>query len=127
MLNLNASGFQMLLKAMGVDPQVIAAKAAEFELLAKQFTERVATDVTQVNLRLANLEAAVMALHLKMDALAEGGSYAGESSAHLLPLPTAEVIDAVPQPKPQEKTNNGRRNSRVSRTHRDPRSQSKSL
>jgi tetrahydromethanopterin S-methyltransferase subunit B len=125
MLNLNSSGLQMLMKAMGVDPQMIALKAAEFEILAKQFGERIVVDVSQMNLRLSNIEVSLIALHNKLDALANGGTFAGDSSVHLLAAPDV-VTTADPTSNKEEKQTNGRRTTRTNRAHRSSRSESKS-
>lgn len=126
-MNLNNSGVQFLMKAMGVDPAILAEKAQEFETLAKQFGTQIASDVHAMNTRLGNIETSLLELHNKLDAIANGGTYAGPSSLHLLEAGHASeqhatsvtsVVDTTSHT--QEKQHHGRTTS-VNRTHRSNR------
>lgn len=107
MFNLNASGLTMLLKAMGLDPEILQAKAAEIEAMAREAAVGLQSGINQNNARLTSIELSLASLHHKFDMAMSSTAPAGESSPYLLEAPA-----------PKETQDNGRRTTAVDRTHR---------
>src|SRR3954454_654802 len=90
-MNLNSTGVSMLLKAMGFDPELLAAKASELEQIGKMAALQLQAGVQSIETRLASIEASLIALHNKIDAHNGETAYAGESSVHLLEAPPPQI------------------------------------
>lgn len=97
------TGVQMLMKAMGFDPQVVIAKAQELEQVFQQFGVEVTAKVEAIDARMARMEE--MLVQILNGQQQQGGpvSMAGECNPALY-LPPAQIA-AVEAEQEQEKTN----------------------
>jgi len=100
------SGISMVLKAMGLDPQLLLEKATQLESLAKAVGTELETRVANMDARLASIDASLLSLHQQMAMIMGPTAPAGE---------TPYLI--TEHEKPKEKHNNGHHPA-ITRTHR---------
>lgn len=108
-MNFQNTGFTMMLKAMGVDPQMIAAKGEELEQFAKAFALTVQKQMAEYDARLSRIENMLVLLVGKVDAQQGTILPAGDTSTAVAVIPT------------QETNGNGRHSTRAGGSNRTAR------
>jgi len=78
------NGPQMMLKALGLDPQMLLQKAAELEALTRGIAGEIGGRVVAIDQRLTAIEASLLALHTKLDAAMSDVTPAGETGYDLV-------------------------------------------
>jgi hypothetical protein len=113
---MTSNGVQMLMKAMGFDPQMVVAKAQEVEQNLNTFASGVQNTVSAMDARMARMEAMLVQILEGQQQQRGPTEPAGESSPELhVPLALIEAADEPKESKPNGRYTGNRSTHKGSR------------